>query len=66
MLVTELMRGGDLFERLRDIESFDEASAQELAAQIVSAMWVAKDLRAWVETCMAGLQLRTVFCVTTL
>ena len=38
MLVTELMRGGDLFERLRDIESFDEASAQELAAQIVSAM----------------------------
>ena len=38
MLVTELMRGGDLFERLRDIESFDEVSAQDLAAQIVSGV----------------------------
>ena len=38
MLVTELMRGGDLFERLRDIASFDEASAQDLAAQVVSGV----------------------------
>ena len=54
MLVTELMRGGDLFERLRDIESFDEASAQE-SPRRSSPPWVAMDWRAWVKACMAGL-----------
>ncbi len=38
LLVTELMEGGDLFDRLRKMSRFTESTAQRLATQIVSAV----------------------------
>ena len=37
-LVTELMRGGDLFQHLAKASTFSEAEAARLARQIISAV----------------------------